>query len=198
MTATRGRPRAFDPDAALDRAIEVFWRQGYEGTSLTDLTDAMGINRPSLYNAFGNKEETFKLAVDRYARVDMAYVDAALAAPTAHEVASRYLHDNVEAVTTPGRPPGCLSIQGGLSASAEDDRVVRYLADSRAAGEARFAQRFAKAVEDGDLDATEDPAELAKYVNTVSAGLAVQAAGGATRAELLRVVERALRCFPGY
>lgn len=197
MTATRGRPRAFDTDAALDKAIEVFWRQGYEGTSLTDLTDAMQINRPSLYNAFGNKEETFKLAIDRYARVDMAYVDTALEAATAYEVASRYLHDNVEAVTTPGRPPGCLSIQGGLTASPEDDRVVRYLAERRAAGEARFAERFARAIADGDLDASEDPAELAKYVNTVSAGLAVQAAGGATRADLLRVVARALRSFPG-
>ena len=197
MSATRGRPRAFDLDAALDAAIEVFWRQGYEGTSLADLTDAMGINRPSLYNAFGNKEDTFKLAVDRYARVDMAYVDAALAAPTAFEVAERYLHDNAEAVTTRGRPPGCLSIQGGLSASPEDDRVVQYLAERRALGEARFAERFARAIAEGDLDAPEDPAELAKYVNTVSAGLAVQAAGGATRAELLRVVSRALRAFPG-
>ncbi|MGN6427007.1 MAG: TetR/AcrR family transcriptional regulator [Leifsonia sp.] len=197
MSATRGRPRAFDLDAALDAAIEVFWRQGYEGTSLADLTNAMGINRPSLYNAFGNKEDTFKLAVDRYARVDMAYVDAALAAPTAFEVAERYLHDNAEAVTTQGRPPGCLSIQGGLSASPEDDRVVQYLAERRALGEARFAERFARAIAEGDLDAAEDPAELAKYVNTVSAGLAVQAAGGATRAELLRVVSRALRAFPG-
>lgn len=197
MTATRGRPREFDPDAALDKAIEVFWRQGYEGTSLTDLTDAMGINRPSLYSAFGNKEDTFKLAVDRYARVDMAYVDAALAAPTAYDVADRYLRDNVEAVTTPGRPPGCLSIQGGLSASPDDDRVIRYLAERRAIGEARFTARFARAVADGDLAPSEDPGELAKYVNTVSAGLAVQAASGSTRLELLRVVARALRNFPG-
>jgi AcrR family transcriptional regulator len=197
MTAARGRPREFDLDAALDKAIEVFWRQGYEGTSLTDLTDAMGINRPSLYNAFGNKEDTFKLAVDRYAQVDMAYVDTALAASTAYDVADRYLHDNVEAVTTPGRPAGCLSIQGGLSASPEDDRVVRYLAERRAIGEERFAARFAQAIAEGDLAASEDPAELAKYINTVSAGLAVQAAGGAARGELLRVVARALRSFPG-
>jgi AcrR family transcriptional regulator len=197
VTATRGRPREFELDAALDRAIEVFWRQGYEGTSLTDLTDAMGINRPSLYSAFGNKEDTFKLAVDRYARVDMAYVDTALAAPTAYGVADRYLRDNVEAVTTPGRPPGCLSIQGGLSASPEDDRVVRYLAERRAIGEARFTERFARAIEDGDLGPSEDPTELAKYLSTVSAGLAVQAAGGATRPELQRVVARALQSFPG-
>jgi AcrR family transcriptional regulator len=184
-------------DTALDKAIEVFWRQGYEGTSLTDLTDAMGINRPSLYSAFGNKEDTFKRAVDRYAAIDMAYVETALAAPTALEVARRYLHDNAIAVTTPGKPAGCLSIQGGLSASPEDDRVVLYLAERRAAGEARFAERFARAIAEGDLPRSESAPELAKYLSTVSAGLAVQAAAGATRDELLRVVERALRSFPG-
>ncbi|MFJ3489977.1 TetR/AcrR family transcriptional regulator [Leifsonia aquatica] len=196
MAATRGRPREFDVDEALDRAIEVFWRQGYEGTSLSDLTDAMGINRPSLYSAFGNKEDTFKRAVDRYAEIDMAYVGTALAAPTALEVAQRYLRDNVTAVTTPGKPPGCLSIQGGLSASPADDPVVQYLAERRAAGEVRFAERFARAIAEGDLPADEDPAELAKYINTVSAGIAVQAAAGADRASLLRVVQRALLSFP--
>ncbi|MBW8485293.1 TetR/AcrR family transcriptional regulator [Actinomadura parmotrematis] len=196
MAAPRGRPREFDTDAALDRAIEVFWRQGYGGTSLSDLTEAMGINRPSLYAAFGSKEETFRLAVERYARVDMAYVGAALAEPTAYGAVRRYLHDNVAAVTAPGRPAGCLSVQGGLSAAPEDDRVVRYLAARRADGEARFAERFARAIRAGDLPAGEDPGDLAKYVSTVSAGIAVQAAGGATREELLRVAERALKGFP--
>ncbi|ARJ04330.1 TetR family transcriptional regulator [Cnuibacter physcomitrellae] len=195
--ATRGRPREFDVEEALDRAIEVFWRQGYGGTSLTDLTEAMGVSRPSLYAAFGNKEETFKRAVDRYAEIDMAYVTEALAEPTALEVARRFLFDNVEAVTTPGRPPGCLSIQGGLAAGPEDAEIVRFLADRRSGGEARLAERFARARAVGDLASDEDPADLAKYLNTVSAGLAVQAAAGAPRDALHRVAERALRAFPG-
>lgn len=194
--APRGRPRAFDLDEALDRAVDVFWRQGYEGTSLDDLTRAMGINRPSLYAAFGNKEETFRKALGRYAEVEMAYVGDALAQPTARQVAAHYLRRNVEAVTTPGRPAGCLSIQGGLAAGAGDEAVVAFLAESRAGGEARFEQRFREAVEAGDLAATEDPADLAKYVSTVSAGIAVQASGGASRAELAAVAERALRAFP--
>ncbi|WP_395242762.1 TetR/AcrR family transcriptional regulator [Agromyces sp. MMS24-K17] len=194
--ATRGRPREFDVDEALDRAIEVFWRQGYEGTSLSDLTDAMGINRPSLYGAFGSKEGAFKLAVDRYARVDMAYVDDALAEPTAFETARRYLLDNVDAITTPGRPPGCLSIQGGLTSAPQDAAIVRYLEERRAEGEARFAARFAAAIEAGDLAADEDPRELARFLNTISAGLAVQAAAGARRADLRQVALRALRAFP--
>lgn len=194
--ATRGRPRGFDADEALDRAIEVFWRQGYEGTSLTDLTEAMGINRPSLYRAFGSKEETFKLAVDRYARVDMAYVADALAEPTAYGTARRYLLDNVDAITMPGRPPGCLSIQGGLAVSPDDAEIVRYLEERRADGAAAFTARFEAAVRAGDLAADEDPQELARYLSTVSAGLAVQAAAGAGREELRRVAERALRAFP--
>ncbi|WP_382309422.1 TetR/AcrR family transcriptional regulator [Herbiconiux sp. UC225_62] len=195
MSVTRGRPRGFDLDEALDRAIDVFWRQGYEGTSLSDLTSAMGINRPSLYAAFGNKEETFKLAVDRYAQIDMAYAAKALSAPTAYEVARQYLRDNVDAVTTPGKPPGCLSIQGGLSSAPQDDPIVEYLAGRRADGEKQFARRFEQAIADGDLPATEDPADLARYISTVSTGIAVQAASGATRADLQRVVDRALRVF---
>ena len=192
----RGRPRAFDVDDALDRAVEVFWRHGYEGTTLDDLTDAMGINRPSLYSAFGNKESTFRKAVARYAEIDMAYVDEALAQPTARAVAEHYLRSNVVAVTTPGKPRGCLSIQGALAGSAEDQRIVEFLAEGRAQGEQRLAERFRQSVTAGDLDAAEQPEELARYVCTVSAGLAVQAAAGVPRAALRHVVERALRAFP--
>ncbi|WP_431219824.1 TetR/AcrR family transcriptional regulator [Leifsonia xyli] len=194
--AGRGRPRGFDTDEALDAAVGVFWRQGYEGTTLDDLTSAMGINRPSLYAAFGNKEETFKQAVARYADVEMAYVGDALAEPTARAVAEHYLRSNVLAITAPGKPAGCLSIQGGLAGSAEDQRIVRFLADSRDAGERRLTERFRRAVEEGDLTAGERPADLAKYLVTVSAGLAVQASAGASRASLQRVAERALRAFP--
>ncbi|WP_201293185.1 TetR/AcrR family transcriptional regulator [Arthrobacter zhaoguopingii] len=197
VMAVRGRPREFDVNQALERAVDVFWRQGYEGTTLEDLTTAMNISRPSLYAAFGNKEDTFRLAVGRYAQVEMAYVDEALGKPTAREVAAHYLHKNVEAITLPGRPPGCLSIQGGLSGHPQDQRIVDFLASSRSAGEQRFVERFQEAIEAGDLSASEDPTELARYLASVTAGLAVQAAGGAGRAELMKVAERALSAFPG-
>ena len=194
--ARRGRPREFDLDVALDAAIEVFWRQGYEGTTLEDLTRAMGIQRPSLYAAFGGKEQTFRRAVERYAQVEMAYVDEALAKPTARAVAEHYVRSNVIAITDPAKPPGCLSIQGGLAASSADQSVVDFLNATRAAGEARFADRFARAIDDGDLPGGEEPAELAKFLSTVTSGLAVQAASGVSRDALARVAERALRAFP--
>jgi len=191
-----GRPREFDTNDALDKAVEVFWRQGYEGTTLMDLTRAMGISKPSLYSAFGSKEETFKKALTRYARVDMAYVDDALAEPTAFDVASHYLNANVAAVTTPGKPAGCLSIQGGLSSSTEDRSVIDFLNASRADAADRFTARFTRAQNEGDLASEETPADLAAYVTTVSAGIAVQAASGSSREQLLRVASRALLAFP--
>jgi AcrR family transcriptional regulator len=194
--AERGRPREFELDDALDRAIEVFWRQGYEGTTLDDLTSAMEISRPSLYAAFGNKEETFKRAVQRYAVIDMAYVGDAIAQPTARAVAEHYLRSNVAAITNPQKPAGCLSIQGGLAGSPEHQRIVSFLTDSRNTGESHFAERFQRAIDEGDLSRDEDARELAKYLATVTSGLAVQAASGATRAELMPIAERALAAFP--
>ena len=132
----RGRPREFDVEKALDRALEVFWRKGYEGASLPDLTRAMGINRPSLYAAFGSKEGLFRRALDRYAEGPAGYVAGALAEPTA------------------------------------------------------------RAVAEGDLPSEVDCADLARYVVTMIHGMAVQAAGGASREELLRVAELALRAWP--
>jgi AcrR family transcriptional regulator len=192
-----GRPRGFDADQALDRAIEVFWRQGYEGASLSDLTEAMRINKTSMYKAFGNKRDLFDKALARYAEIDMAYARRALAAPTARQVAETFLRENIKAVTTPGRPPGCFSIQGGLSCGPANADVSATLARARKAGEVAMRDRFRRAMQEGDLAPGNDPDGLARYIMTVSEGLAVHAAAGATREDLARVVELALRALPG-
>src|SRR4029079_14289460 len=111
----KGRPREFDADEALDRALEVCWRKGYEGASLAELTEAMGINRPSLYAAFGNKEALFRRAFDRYADGPAAYTRDALKARTALEVAERLLRGAADALTDPIHPPGCLGVMGALT-----------------------------------------------------------------------------------
>ncbi|GAA3452236.1 TetR/AcrR family transcriptional regulator [Dactylosporangium matsuzakiense] len=196
MAGERGRPRAFDADAALDRAAEVFWRQGYEGASLSDLTEAMGINRPSLYAAYGNKDALFRRAVARYAEIDMAYVRAAIAEPTAFAVVEHLLRANADALTRTDRPAGCLSIQGGLASGSDGGRVAQFLAASRLAGERALAERLERALDEGDLPAGTDAAALARYVMVVSEGNAVHAAGGADRAALHATVDIALRAVP--
>jgi len=191
-----GRPRAFDIDKALDQALLVFWRKGYEGTSLPDLTRAMGINRPSLYAAFGNKEELFRKALDRYVAGPAAHVRAALDEPTARAVAERLLYGNIQLLTNPRNPPGCLAVQGALACGKEGDCIRRELIARRAASEAALRRRFRRALREGDLSARADPAALARYITTVAQGMAVQAAGGATRKDLQQVVELALRAWP--
>jgi AcrR family transcriptional regulator len=191
-----GRPRAFDIDTALDRALRVFWRKGYAGASLPDLTKAMGINRPSLYAAFGNKEALFRKVLDRYAEGPAVYVRESLCAPTARAVVERLLRGATDLLTSPRNPPGCLMVQGALACGEVTDAIRRELISRRAAGEAALRQRFERAIADGDLPADADPGDLARYLATVIHGMAVQAAGGATRQELRRVVDIALRAWP--
>jgi AcrR family transcriptional regulator len=191
------RPREFDADKALDCALKVFWRKGYEGSSLADLTEAMGINRPSLYGAFGSKEELFRKAVDRYAEGPAAYVRDALAQPTARAVAERWLRGSVELLGDRHHPRGCLVVQGALACSAETDSVRKELTARRAKTEAAMCLRFERAIADGDLPADSNAADLARYLAMVTQGMAVQAAGGANRDELERVAEIALRAWPG-
>jgi AcrR family transcriptional regulator len=192
----RGRPRTFDVDKALDRALRMFWRKGYEGTTLPDLTRAMGINRPSLYAAFGNKEELFRKALDRYSEGPAAHVGQALNAPTARAVFERFLEGTVDLLTNPRNPRGCLAVQGALACGQEADSVRRELAARRLAAQDALRLRFEQAVADGDLPRDVDCGNLARYVATVAQGMAVQAAGGATRQELLCVMELALRAWP--
>jgi AcrR family transcriptional regulator len=192
----RGRPREFDVEKALDRALKVFWRKGYEGASLADLTRAMGINRPSLYAAFNSKEGLFRKALDRYAEGPAVYVSEALKEPTARAVAERLLGGAIDLLTDRRNPRGCLLVQGALACGEAAESVRRELASRRASGEAAVRQRFEGALADGDLPAGADPADLARYVVTVLRGMAVQAAGGASREELRRVVEMALRAWP--
>jgi AcrR family transcriptional regulator len=192
----KGRPREFDVEKALDRALKVFWRKGYEGASLLDLTKAMGINRPSLYAAFGNKEALFRKVLERYVEGPAAYVFKALKEPTARAVAERLLNGSVDLLADRRNPRGCLMVQGALACGEAAEAIRRELIAHRAAGEVAVRRRFARAVADGDLPADADPTDLARYVVTVMRGMAVQAAGGARREELRRVAEMALRAWP--
>jgi len=190
------RPRSFDIESAVDAALLLFWRKGYEGTSLSDLTLAMGINRPSFYAAFESKEALFKQVLDRYVEGPAGNIVQALEAATARQVVERLLGAYADAAGQPDRPRGCLLVQGALACGDDAAPVQKELANRRAAGEKALRERFVRARDEGDLPPPAKPADLARFIWTICQGMAVQAAGGATRAELRRVVVETLRGWP--
>lgn len=193
----KGRPREFDCDQVLDKAMHVFWQRGYEGTSLSDLTEAMGISRPSLYAAFGNKEELFRRALDRYANKGPGTIQGeALAEPTARKVVEHLLRSLAKTLTDPCNPAGCLSVQGALTCSEAAESIKQELCKRRSEGEQNLRKRFERAKAEGDLASDSNPEALARFVITVTQGMSVQASGGASRAELLAVADMALRAWP--
>ncbi|GID28862.1 TetR/AcrR family transcriptional regulator [Paractinoplanes brasiliensis] len=194
--AQLGRPRAFDADAALGQAMLVFWRQGFEGASLADLTEAMGISRKSMYAAYGNKEELFRKVLQRYTDGPAAYIAEALSAPTARETATAFLTGSIRANTMPGYPAGCLGVQGALAVGETGQVAHDILTEWRAVGQMHLRDRFRRAVREGDLPADADPDLIARYLMTIANGLAVQASAGAGRQDLERVAGAALRNWP--
>ena len=172
-TAPLGRPRAFDPNVALDRAMHVFWAKGYEGASLSNLTRAMRINRPSLYAAFGNKEQLFGKVLDRYMSGPLAWFGKALALPKARNVVEQIFLGTARMAEDPRAPAGCLLVQGALACGNASAR--KEVAARRAAAEVALRRRLQRAKGEGDLPKNANPAELAGYVMTVIRGMAVQA-----------------------
>jgi len=191
-----GRPRGFDPDEALERALLVFWEQGYEGASLATLTSAMGISTTSMYATFGNKEALFRKALERYTEGPSAYLARAMDEPTALDVAAAILAGTIRTTTRPANPHGCLGVQGALATSDAGREVRDLLITWRNDGYSGIRERFERAVVEGDLPPEADPALLARYVTTLAYGLAVQAASGIDRDELQAMVDAALRGWP--
>jgi len=191
-----GRHREFDTEKALDAALAVFWAKGFEGASYADLTAATGVARPGLYAAFGNKEEMFLKALDRYEQLFMGFFPAALAEARSVDVARLALRGAAEVHTGACTPAGCLGINGALACSDDAESIRIRLAHRRRSAEAVLAERFVRAKNDGDLRADADPAALARFVMTLSQGMSVQAKAGATREQLLEVAKLALAGWP--
>jgi AcrR family transcriptional regulator len=190
-----GRPREFDTDKALDEAMEVFWRHGYEGATIAELTDAMKINPPSLYAAFGSKEGLLKAALDRYSEKREGFMREVLNMPTARDVVEHMLLRIVDTQTDPDNPPGCLLVAGGLACGAGAENVPFELASRRARTENQLRERFVRAKEEGDLAPDADPAALARYLSAVIAGMGVLASSGASRDDLRQIALVSLRAF---
>ncbi len=191
-----GRPRDFDVDDVLERALRVFWERGYEGASLTDLTDAMGINRPSLYATFGSKEELFRKVLERYTQSAATYLSESFKETTIRGVVEHILYGAADAQTEPNYPPGCLMVQAALSCGDDAVPIRDELTLRRAALQMGLQGRFEQAKTNGELTTDADPIDLARYVTTIIQGMSVQASGGAKREQLYRVVEMALQAIP--
>ena len=193
--ASRGRPREFDTELALGAALRVFWAKGYEGASLSDLTDEMGITRPSLYAAFGNKEALFRQALDLYERDKLTYIGDAIKAPTARDVAERLLMGSVDAATT-GDCKGCMGVIASVACqsvepSIRDDVNARAESSRRA-----IIARMQQAIDAGEFRVATEAEAITRYLLAIMQGISVQAQSGASRDELLQVAASALLSWP--
>lgn len=191
-----GRKRGFDDQVALQAAMELFWRQGYEGTSVNDLTKALGINPPSLYAAFGSKRELFEKTLDRYMCERTLQLEEAMKRPTAHEAVLDLLTGRVDVFTDPSRPFGCMTVQAGLASGEPHHEIVDLLAAAREQMRRTVLDRFEKALADGDLPAGTACAALARYVMAAIYGLSVEAASGAPKEELTAAAILAAQAIP--
>ncbi|TCL06320.1 TetR/AcrR family transcriptional regulator [Sodalis ligni] len=190
------RARVFDVDRAIEAATELFWRNGYERTSLANLTKAMGITPPSFYFAFGSKDGLFKTVLERYAKIRLGYAEEALSQPTARGVAEHMLYRMADLYTDPASPPGCLAVNCALPCFDDSGPVRQALSSIREGRRAKLRERFQQARASGDLPADQDPDELARFIMVVGWGMAFDAQSGATRADLYRTVARALKAWP--
>ena len=193
----KGRPREFDVDDALAAALRVFWTKGYEAASLTDLTEAMGITRPSLYAAFGNKEALFRKALDLYEREKLAYVGEALKAPTSRQVVERLLRGALELQTSDCNPKGCMRVIGSVSCSPEAESIRADLMARRKSSQDALCARLKQAEDEGDLPDGCDVDGLCAYIGAILQGMSIQAGSGASKRQLEALVETSLAMWPG-
>lgn len=193
----RGRPPAFNHDEALEKALQVFWTHGYEGASMAELTAAMGMNKPSIYAAFGNKEELFRQALNKYMTGPVSYIQEAMQQPTAKQAVEMLLIKSAEVLCGCDSPRGCMIVQGALTVGQGAEIIKRELITYRQGFEAALKKRFDQAKKESDLPRDADTARLAKYIATVHQGMSVQASSGTTKKELLGIVQMVMESWPG-
>jgi AcrR family transcriptional regulator len=193
----RGRPRSFDREAALDRAMLLFWEHGYEATSMSELTSVMGISPPSVYAAFGDKQQLFLAAVDRYiTRGGAGTLSLMAEAKTAREAVAQFLQTSALRLSQPHFPRGCMVVLAAVTCSEEAAPVQHKLAACRAAWERSLKQRIEQGIAEGDVPANTSASALASFYMAVVQGMSLHAKDGATRKRLQEIVDTAMRAWP--
>ena len=177
--------------------MHLFWMHGFEGTSMSMLTETLGINKPSIYGAFGDKEELFQRAVNKYLSDVSMFVAESISEPTSSKVAEKFLAGAAEFLTDTKHPPGCMLTQSALTCSQQSEAVKELLSNYRQAYEIALKKRFTQALADHDLPENADPAALAKLLATIHQGMSVQASGGASQGDLMQIVKPVLATWPG-
>jgi len=188
-----GRPIGFDRDAALEAAMLLFWQRGYEGTSMADLTHAMGLNPSSIYAAFGDKHTLFQLVVKRYMELRAQYAVRALEEPTLERFIRALFENTVAFLATPGHPPTCMTLAGAVGCSLDATPARDLMTAIRKQNQVALKERLLKARKSGELSKEINVDDYARYLSTIVAGLSIQAANGSTKAELSRTAQMALR-----
>lgn len=194
----RGRPRAFDREEALETALQLFWRYGYEGTSVAELTGALGVTPPSLYTAFGSKEQLYREALDRYAETYGSFTARALHdEPTARRAIERILREAIALYAAGPKPRGCMLAAGALTCAPDHQDVAHDLTRRRRDTIVAIKARFERAIADGELPSSTDAGALASYYAAVVQGLSIQARDGVSRKTLEAIARCALSVWPG-
>lgn len=194
--AERGRPRRFDRQAALERAMEIFWERGYQAASMADLTEAMGINSPSLYAAFGSKEELYREAIAHFAATESdAILSPLREAETARIAVEGYLLASAATFTRPDRPPGCMVVMAAVNTFGVGEETNRILREMRAGSVDMIEERLQRAVAAGELPTAFDPHAVASYYVTVQQGMSIQARDGASRPVLEMIARAAMAAW---
>jgi AcrR family transcriptional regulator len=188
-----GRPIGFDKDAALEAAMLLFWERGYEGTSMADLTQAMGLNPSSIYAAFADKHALFQLAVNRYMEIRAQYATKALEEPTLKWVVRALFDNTVAFLTTPGHPPTCMTLAGAVGCSLDATPARDLMTEIRKQSQIAIRKRLLKARQCGELPKDINLDDYTRYLSSIIAGLSIQAANGSTKRELKRTAKMALR-----
>ncbi|UGY11184.1 TetR/AcrR family transcriptional regulator [Phyllobacterium pellucidum] len=191
----RGRPRSFNREEALARAMELFWSRGYEGASMTDLTEVMEINAPSLYAAFGSKAGLFEQALELYQRNVGLEIWEALKAPTAREGFANFLKETALAYSQPDQPHGCLVVLGALHGERGSEPACALLKKQRLGNAVKLRDRLERAISEGELPSSVDCDQVAEFYATVQHGMSITARDGASRETLMRTAQAAMAAW---